>query len=128
MRLLHWNRTGVLATVFLALLYAAAAMLASPAQALPAFAAQTGQPCQMCHIGGFGPQLTPYGRNFKMNGYTQRATSFSVPLSAMVEGSYVHTQDPQDPPPADSFKTNDNFALDQVSLFLAGGLGSHLGA
>jgi hypothetical protein len=110
------------------LLYAAAAMLASPAQALPAFAAQTGQPCQMCHIGGFGPQLTPYGRNFKMNGYTQRATSFSVPLSAMVEGSYVHTQDPQDPPPADSFKTNDNFALDQVSLFLAGGLGSHLGA
>ena len=34
----------------------------SPAEALPAFAAQTGQPCTACHIGGFGPQLTPLGR------------------------------------------------------------------
>src|SRR5579862_1524296 len=75
------------------------AMLARPAAALPAFAAQTGQPCQMCHVGGFGPQLTPYGRNFKLSGYTQRATSFSVPLSAMAEASYIRTSKPQDPPP-----------------------------
>ena len=37
-------------------------MLAAPAaQAVPSFAAQTGQPCTACHIGGFGPQLTPLG-------------------------------------------------------------------
>ena len=41
------------------------------AQALPAFAAQTGQTCTACHIGGFGPQLTPLGRAFKIGGYTQ---------------------------------------------------------
>ncbi|MDE1979718.1 MAG: cytochrome c1 protein, partial [Betaproteobacteria bacterium] len=29
------------------------------AQAVPAFARQTGQDCIACHVGGFGPQLTP---------------------------------------------------------------------
>src|SRR5437868_5254264 len=70
------------------------------ARAVPAFAAQTGQPCQMCHVGGFGPQLTPYGRNFKLGGYTLRKTPFNVPLSAMGVASYVHTHAPQDEPPA----------------------------
>ena len=49
--------------------------LAAPrAEALPSFAAQTGQPCTACHIGGFGPQLTPLGTAFKIGGYTQRVT------------------------------------------------------
>jgi hypothetical protein len=43
-----------------------------PANALPSFASQTGQPCTACHIGGYGPQLTPLGRAFKIGGYTQR--------------------------------------------------------
>ena len=43
-----------------------------PAKAVPNFAAQTGQPCTACHIGGYGPQLTPLGRAFKIGGYTQR--------------------------------------------------------
>ena len=42
-----------------------------PAHAVPAFAGQTGQPCVFCHIGAFGPQLTPAGRAFKIGGYTQ---------------------------------------------------------
>jgi hypothetical protein len=41
------------------------------AHAVPAFAVQTGQPCTACHIGAFGPQLTPFGRAFKIGGYTQ---------------------------------------------------------
>ncbi|OYV66903.1 MAG: hypothetical protein B7X09_02715, partial [Acidiphilium sp. 21-66-27] len=47
----------------------AAASLAAPdaAYAIPAFAAQTGEPCSACHIGF--PQLTPYGRDFKLEGY-----------------------------------------------------------
>ena len=101
---------------------------ASPAGAVPAFAVQTGQPCQMCHVGGFGPQLTPYGRNFKLHGYTQRSTSFSVPFSAMAMASYMRTNKDQAAPPAPHFGTNDNSALDQFSLFFAGGFGSHLGA
>jgi hypothetical protein len=47
-------------------------LAAGRVEALPSFAAQTGQPCTACHIGGFGPQLTPLGRAFKIGGYTQR--------------------------------------------------------
>ena len=40
----------------------------SPAAALPSFARQTGQPCGTCHTDF--PGLTPYGRRFKLLGYT----------------------------------------------------------
>ena len=101
-------------------------LVASPAAAVPSFATQTGQPCQACHVGGFGPQLTPFGREFKLNGYTQRMNNNSIPLSAMAVASYVKTS--ADQPPTPGYSPNDNFALDQVSLFFAGGLGQHLGA
>jgi hypothetical protein len=103
------------------------ALSAGGAEAVPAFAAQTDKPCQACHVGGFGPQLTPYGRDFKLHGYTERATPFNMPLAVMAVASYLHTQKDQAAPPADHFSTNDNAAVDQVSLFLAGGLGSHFG-
>jgi hypothetical protein len=38
------------------------------AEALPSFARQTGQPCGTCHTDF--PALTPYGRRFKLLGYT----------------------------------------------------------
>ena len=111
-------------------LLAVAALPMAPRQALavPAFAAQTGQPCQMCHVGGLGPQLTPFGRSFKIHGYTLRSTAFNVPLSAMLEASYVSTAKAAPQPVAPHYAANDNFTIDQISLFVAGGLGSHLGA
>jgi hypothetical protein len=100
----------------------------SPAHAVPAFAVQTGQPCKTCHIGAFGPQLTPFGRQFKLNGYTLRAgDTFTVPVSAMAVASFVRTQKNQPQPPADHFATNDNTALDEASIFLAGGVDDHFG-
>ncbi len=53
---------------------------APPAQALPSFARQTGQPCGTCHTNF--PSLTPFGRRFKLLGYTTggglyRTTPFS---------------------------------------------------
>lgn len=39
-------------------------------QALPSFARQTGQKCEACHVSGSWPQLTPWGRYFKLTGYT----------------------------------------------------------
>lgn len=101
---------------------------AGPASALPAFAIQTGQACEACHVGGFGPQLTPFGRNFKLHGYTMRTNTFNVPFSAMVMASYVNTAKAQTSAPADGYGLNNNFSLDQLSFFLAGGLGQHLGA
>jgi len=97
------------------------------AWAVPAFAAQTGQPCQTCHVGGFGPQLTPYGRLFKLNGYTTRSGPTNAPLAMMVVASYLRTQKDQPPPPPSGFRDNDNVALDQASVFLAGGVGAHFG-
>ena len=111
----------------LSILMSALFALATPAAAVPSFAVQTGQPCAMCHVGGFGPVLTQFGRDFKINGYTQRAVNFNVPLSAQVIASYVHTRADQNPPAARNVKPNDNFALDQVGLFLAGGVGNHFG-
>ncbi|MEO8811395.1 MAG: hypothetical protein ABI376_00585, partial [Caulobacteraceae bacterium] len=98
------------------------------AHAVPAFAVQTGQPCSGCHVGGFGPQLTPFGREFKMGGYTLRTNGFNLPVSAMAVASYIRTQEDQPGPPPRHYGVNDNVTLDQASLFLAGGAGDHLGA
>src|SRR5215831_18257670 len=38
------------------------------AYAVPSFARQTGLPCSSCHT--TIPELTPFGRLFKLNGYT----------------------------------------------------------
>ena len=40
-----------------------------------------------------------FGREFKLQGYTLRTNDKSIPLSAMVVASYLHTQKPQNPPP-----------------------------
>jgi hypothetical protein len=55
--------------------------LAPPAQALPSFARQTGQPCGTCHTDF--PALTPYGRRFKLLGYTTGGGEFrTTPFSS----------------------------------------------
>ena len=105
-------------------------LTATPAHAVPAFARQTGLPCAMCHVGAFGPQLTQFGRAFKIGGYTQtggEGLKSEIPLSAMALGSFNHTAKDQQPPPQ-YFNTNNNFALDQASLFVAGHVGAHTGA
>ena len=104
------------------------AVTSHKASALPAYAEQTAQPCQACHIGGFGPQLTPFGREFKLNGYTMRAgDDFKVPISLMAMGGFVHTQKDQPTPPAPHYGVNDNFTIDQLNIFVAGGFGEHIG-
>ncbi len=98
------------------------------AQAVPSFAAQTGQPCNACHVGGLGPQLTPFGRDFKLRGYTARAVDWNIPLAAFAITSYISTSKAQSAPPAAHFGANENLAVDQISLFVAGGVGKHFGA
>src|ERR1700731_2410689 len=54
---------------------------APSAQALPSFARQTGQPCGTCHTDF--PALTPYGRRFKLLGYTPGGGEFrTTPFSS----------------------------------------------
>jgi hypothetical protein len=115
---------AVLATLMLA-------AAARPSGAVPSFAAQTGQPCIACHIGAFGPQLTPLGRAFKIGGYTQdggQGPLATIPLAGFVLNSFTHTSAPQPQPAAPDFGRNNNPSLDQISLFFAGRINDYIGA
>jgi hypothetical protein len=96
------------------------------ARALPSYARQTGQECAACH-NGF-PELTPYGRLFKLNGYTFSGGTSDLPaIAAMVLPSLTRTGADQPGGAAPHFGPNDNFA-GTASLFYGGKIVDHLGA
>ena len=49
------------------LIFLCVCVLPKPAAAVPSFARQTGMACAACHT--VFPELTPFGREFKLNGY-----------------------------------------------------------
>ena len=118
------------AVALVAVVAGAAAFLAvsaDPAEALPAYARQTGQPCASCHTAF--PELTPFGRRFKIGGYTMQGGDWQgPPLSAFYMAGFTHTNSPQDSPPAPGTHTNDNLVSQQVSGFIAGRLYGNLGS
>ncbi len=105
---------------------------ARTAEAVPSFAAQTGQPCTACHVGGFGPQLTPFGRAFKIGGFTQgggeETLRSKIPFSAMVLSSFSNTAKAQPGAASTHFASNNNFAIDQVSIFFGHRVNDYVGA
>ena len=103
------------------------AVSAGPAEAFPAYARQTGQPCAACHTAF--PELTPFGRRFKIGGYTLQGGDWQgPPLSAMYMAGFTHTKSRADPPPAPGLHTNNNLVSQQVSGFVAGKLYGNLGS
>jgi hypothetical protein len=124
------SKFAAYAFAILAVFAGAAAFLAvgvSPAEALPSYARQTGQPCASCHTAF--PELTPFGRRFKIGGYTMGGGDWKgPPLAAMYMPTFTHTQSPQDSPPAPGLHTNDNLVSQQVSGFIAGQLYGNLGS
>lgn len=84
-------------------------------QAMPVFARQTAMQCATCHAGGQFPELTPFGRNFKLTGYTlgQRLT---VPLAVMGVVSRTSTND------IGSGQVSAEFAKDASVIFQTGSL------
>jgi hypothetical protein len=103
-------------------------LLCRAAHAIPSFASQTGKPCSQCHTLSFGPGLTEYGREFKLNGYTWGDVDAPMPITLMALGGFSHADAPLPAPAAPHYSTNDNISLDQVSLFYGGRLTEHLGA
>ena len=103
--------------------------LPSTASALPLFARQTGQNCVSCHAGGQFPELTPYGRMFKMTGYTigQRV---SIPISVMglASVSEVANATRGDPEANNGTDKNGLLILPTASLFLGGKITDNVGA
>jgi hypothetical protein len=113
-----------------------------PAEALPSFARQTGQPCGACHTDF--PALTPFGRRFKLGGYTLggspqfRTTPFPTseedkskpywpPIATMAIVGFTHSQTPL-PPPTAPYSPNDNVVVSPVSFFWGGAITEHIGA
>jgi hypothetical protein len=95
------------------------------ARALPSYARQTGEECAACHVGGFGPQLTPHGRAFKIGGYSDGRTL--VPLSGMAVANWTHTAKNRAEPVSGHDGVNNNVALQEASVFVAGRLAPGLG-
>lgn len=108
------------------------------AHALPSFARQTGQTCGTCHVDF--PQLTPFGRHFKLGGYTMtggEATSvykkvfgsdqWVPPISMMTVAGFTHTQAPQNTT-GQPIAPNDNLIGQAVSAFYGGAITENIGA
>jgi len=125
----RWQKMPSYATALYATALVALATLlpVAPALAVPSYAQQTGMPCQQCHVTAYGPALTEYGRQFKLNGYVFGDHRPLFPLALMVQGGYTHTSADQPTPPAPQFGLNGQTSVDQVSLFIAGRITPHLG-
>jgi len=123
-----WLTCGVAAAVVL--------FTAVNADAVPSFARQTGLACTSCHT--VFPELTSFGRMFKLHGYTaQAAKEFeeagsdkappmainrTFPLSVMLQTSFTRTNQQQ------PGTQNGNVEFPQaLSIFLAGEITSHIG-
>jgi hypothetical protein len=101
-------------------------LLPRDADAIPAFNRQTGQNCVACHAGGQFPELTPYGRLFKMTGYTIGERTVPVSGMAVVSYSKVANTAKSDDPAAD-FQKNGNVILDTASLLVGGKVTDNIG-
>ena len=137
------RRFGLLSKATAAVLVAGFLALghAPPAQALPSFARQTGQPCGTCHTDFAG--LTPFGRRFKIGGYTYGGGPYRTalfpssddstdgkekkwvpPISMMAITGFTNTQAAQ-PPPTAPYNSNNNVVLSPVSFFWGGAITDH---
>ena len=136
---------GKLRTFIAGLAVAAGALLLpGSAQAVPSFARQTGFACEACHT--VFPELTPYGRRFKLNGYTvdnlpqvsgitptkQETLVLNQlpPLSFMFQASYTKSKSamPDTALPGELSKNGQVLFPQQASLFYAGRIAPNLGA
>jgi hypothetical protein len=131
-----------LARVFFALMIGLC--IAGTANAVPSYARQTGMACQSCHT--VFPELTPFGRSFKLNAYTidnlpqvQGMTSTKEmelllnqipPLSFMFQTSYTKTATalPDSNVPTSDSQNGQVLFPQQASLFYAGRIAPNLGA
>lgn len=137
-RNIEWN------IAFASLLFASGIGFATPSLAVPSFARQTGMACQACHT--VFPELTPFGRLFKLNAYqidnlpqVQGITASKdyelllnqvPPLSVMLQTSYTKTKTAlPDAAVPDALAQNGQVLFpQQASLFYAGRVAPGLGA
>jgi hypothetical protein len=81
-------------------------------------------------VGAFGPQLKPYGRDFKLYGYTSSdGQQHLPPITLSLQSSFTHTTADQSAIVAPGIKANDNFlGYQEVSMYYGGRLAKEVGA
>lgn len=92
--------------------------------AVPSFARQTGMDCAACHTSF--PELTPFGREFKLNGYTLGERQL-LPLAAMMQFSMTNVATNHDNTGAQIMLHQGDPQFDVLGIFLAGKLSEHAG-
>jgi len=120
------QRIILISTLWLSLI------IAPSAQAVPSFARQTGVSCASCHTSF--PQLTAFGRQFKMQGYTltnaQRVKGeglnidLGAPLSMMLQTTWSQLKKSAD---ATTDKSQTRLPA-QLSIFYAGRITDKVGS
>ena len=119
------------------------ALLSNNAVAIPLFARQVQQNCVACHVGGQYPELTPYGRYFKLTGYTQgdqqwNPANGALPIAMSIQAGSSTMQNNKSNGSTDDGTgvtplgspldyRNGNFKLDQVSVYVGGKIIDHVG-
>lgn len=139
---IRWSRA--LCAVALMLSGLAAMLGTQSAYAVPSFGRQTGLACEACHTAF--PELTPFGRRFKLNGYVldnlpqiktitpenQEALLLNQipPLSVMFQASYTKTKAalPDVALPGALAQNGQVLFPQQASLFYAGRIAPNFGA
>ena len=101
-----------------------AATVPRGAHAVPAYARQTGQACVACHVSF--PELTPYGRNFKLSGYTIGVRQ-SIPLALMAQAGVTNVKNNKDDQGSAIVPKTSKLELSAASLFLAGKVNDNIG-
>jgi hypothetical protein len=141
------ERAGGLVALLGSVILLCTSLFSPSAYAVPSFARQTGLACAACHT--VFPELTPFGRDFKMNGYTLNALPMQTvedksipeetrlalnafpPLSVMMQVSQTSMKkalnDSQ--PGLDSAYSQNNTVLfpQQLSLFYSGRISPNMG-
>jgi hypothetical protein len=118
--------------------------LSATANAVPSYARQTGVACQGCHT--VFPELTPFGRSFKLNAYTidnlpqvqgiSSSKEYELllnqvpPFSFMFQTSYTKTGTavPDSAVPGANGQNGQVLFPQQASLFYAGRVAPNMGA
>ncbi|MDD5241059.1 MAG: cytochrome C [Sulfuricella sp.] len=118
--------TGRIAVTVNVLIGLATLGLSFSASALPLFARQTGQNCVSCHAGGQFPELTPYGRMFKLTGFTM-GTRVTVPLAVMGVASMTKESTNGSIDPSNEYPKNGEFSFTTMSVFAGGKITDNIG-
>ncbi len=124
-------RSPVKTAVFFLFLAGWQFFLLDSAQALPSFKRQTGMSCTACHT--VFPELTPFGRAFKLGGYTLGTESkpyeSTPPISVMAQVSYTDAQGMNTGIAPFNNSENDKINLpQQASVFYGGRIYGKTGA